>query len=182
MKKIFLVPAFLLILITGFTQNFNAGDKVEIFNSGGWYKGTVVETGSGSMAGYYSVKYDGSSQLQWMKASNIRLQKKDNSSTGNGSGPRNGRYIILSYGNPSNPLRLGFFDLSAGEYTYYDMAKKYLGKGSYVYDVTGKSIDWTSGPFREAHWGGAFESDREGKTHKIRLNSVTIGSNSSDSN
>jgi hypothetical protein len=98
------------------------------------------------------------------------------------NGPRIGTYIILSYGNSSNPIRIGYFELSNGKYTYYDMNKKTLGRGSFVYNAQNKTVQWISGAFKDANWGGKFEIDREGKTHKIRLNNVTIGSNSTDSN
>lgn len=181
MKKLLFTFTLQLLLVIGFAQNFNVGDKVEIFNSGGWYKGSVVETGSGNMAGYFSVKYDGHTQLQWIKASNIKIQNRPDDAN-NTSGPRNGTYIILSYGNPNNPLRLGYFQINNGEYTNYNMAKKILGKGAFVYNSNNKRILWTSGPFKDENWGGSFEIEREGKTHIIRLNRVTIGSNSTDSN
>jgi hypothetical protein len=118
-----------------------------------------------------------------MKAANIRLQKTVAANTVNNKiGPRNGTYIILSYGTPTNPIRIGYFELSNNKYTYYNMAKKVLGKGSYTYDAANSTVQWTNGPFKNSQWGGGFEIDREGKTHKIRLNSVTIGSNSTDSN
>ena len=183
MKKFILLTCFQLFLSIAFGQNFNIGDKVEINNSGGWYKGSILQIGTGNMQGYYSVSYDGYKQPQWMKASNIRLQqtvsvKPDN----NKNGPRNGNYIILSYGSPSNPIRIGYFELNNGKYIYYNMGKELLGKGSYTYDAKNKTVQWTNGPFKDSKWNGAFEIDREGKTHKIRLNGVTIGSNSTDSN
>lgn len=97
-------------------------------------------------------------------------------------GPRNGEYIILSYGSPTNPIRIGYFQLKDGQYIYYNMSKKVLGQGSYTYNSQNKNVEWKNGPFSEAKWAGSFEIDREGKTHKIRLNRVTIGSNSIDSN
>jgi hypothetical protein len=250
MKKIILLAAFQFILLIAFGQNFNVGDKVEIYNSGGWYKGSVLEIGSGNMQGYYSVSYDGYKQAQWMKAANIRLQKiTATKPSGNtiaagmalkagdkveiynsgswykgsivaigandmegyysvsydgykqlqwmkttnirlqkadaarpSSGPRSGTYLILSYGNPKNPLRLGYFKLNNGEYTYYDMGKKLIGQGSYTYDTNAAVVQWSNGPFKNSAWTGAFEIDREGKTHTIRLNTVTVGTNSTDSN
>lgn len=180
MKKI--LPAILLQFCLGmaFGQTFNIGDKVEINNSGGRYKGSVEQIGSGEWAGYYKVSYDGYTGQQWMKASNIRLQTAV-AAPNTAAGPRNGMYIILSYGNPSNPLRLGYFNLAGGQYTYYDMAKKVIGSGSYTYNAGTKTVQWTSGPFKDSFHSGAFEIDRGGKTHKVRLNSVTIGSNSTDS-
>src|SRR5258707_80136 len=109
MKKVILVVVFQFVLFIAFgqIQNFNVGDKVEIYNSGGWYKGNIVEIGSGDMLGYYSVSYDGYKQLQWMRTENIKLQKVAAAKpAGDANGPRAATYIILSYGNPKNPLRL----------------------------------------------------------------------------
>jgi hypothetical protein len=173
----------IFILLISFTSlsaqtKFSVGDKVEVYNAG-WYKAVIKEIGSGSYSGYYKVRYDKYNNDQWMKASNIRtIQSTVNDYS---KGPRNGRYIILSYGNINNPITVGYFDLNSGAYTYYNAAKKTLGKGTYSYDGKSKKIQWQSGPFRQANWGGAFEIDRESKTHKIRINTATIGSNSTDS-
>lgn len=165
-----------------FAQTFKIGDKVEAYNSGAWYKGSVAEIGVNNYSGYYEIKYQDYNQLQWIKASNLRMQQNSNAEGNNQTGPRNGTYIILSYGNPSNPVRIGYFELSNGKYTYYNMGKKVLGQGLFLYDAESKTVQWKSGPFKDAGWKGKFEIDREGKTHKIRLNNVTIGSNSTDSN
>jgi len=156
------------------------GDKVEVYNSGAWYKATISQIGSDNYKGYYYVQFEKFSNGQWAKAADIKLVtaivvEKNN-------GPRNGSYIVVSYSNPSNPIRIGYFELSNGQYTYYTTAKKLIGKGSFSYNASGKMVKWTSGPFKEAKWDGSFETDRDGKTHKIRLNSATIGSNSTDSN
>src|SRR5665647_702020 len=182
MRKVFIITVLQLVLVIGFGQNFQVGNKVEIYNSGGWYKGSILEIGTGNYKGYYSVKYDGYSQPQWMKESNIRLQKTASNNNDLNKGPRNGNYIILSYGSAANPIRIGYFELKNGQYTYYNMNKKIIGYGSYTYDTGNKTVQWKTGPFTDAKWGGSFEIDREGKTHKIRLNSATIGSNSTDSN
>src|SRR2546423_3430034 len=132
MRNVILLVVFQFFLLVAFGQNFKVGDKVEVYNSGGWYKGNIEQIGSGDLDGYYYVHYDGySSSNQWMKASNIKLQKA--SATIISTGPRNGTYIILSYGNPYNPIRIGYFELNNGQYSYYDMAKKFLGKGSYAF-------------------------------------------------
>jgi len=182
MKKIILLTAFQFILFIAFAQSFNVGDKVEIYNSGGWYKGTILEIGSGNMQGYYSVSYDGYKQAQWMKKENIKLQKATAAKPASDiNGPRNATYIILSYGNPKNPIRIGYFKLSSGKYSYYDMSKKLIGQGAYTYNANNSTVQWANGPFKNAAWGGGFGIDREGKTHTIKLNAVTIGTNSTDS-
>jgi hypothetical protein len=163
-----------------FGQAFNPGDKVEVFNSGGWYAASIVKPGTNDFQGYYYVQYEKYTQGQWIAAKNIR--RAGNAMVNTAAGPRNGTYIILSYGNPANPIRLGYFDLGNGTYIYYNLAKKAIGKGKYSYDKDHKTLRWLSGPFKDANWGGSFEIDREGKTHKIRLNAATIGSNSTDSN
>lgn len=180
-KKICLLLALQFSLLSVFGQNFKIGDKVEAYNSGGWYRGTISQIGSDNYKGYYYVQWEKYSQGQWVKESNIKLQKAVSTSKDTIK-PRNGSYIILSYGNPTNPIRIGYFDLANGQYSYYNAAKKLIGKGSFTYDAKNKTVEWASGPFKDAKWGGNFEIDREGKTHKIRLNRVTIGSNSTDSN
>lgn len=169
-----------LALLLAVFQAFQIGAKVEAYNSGAWYKATIAEAGSGNYAGYYYVRYDDFAQGQWIKASNLRAFK--GAAVAAAAGPRNGTYTILSYGNATNPIRLGYFVLQSGRYTYYNLGKKQIGSGRYSYDAASKTISWTSGPFKDANWNGSFEIDREGKTHKIRLNGVTIGSNSTDSN
>lgn len=97
------------------------------------------------------------------------------------SGPRNGRYIILSYGNVNRPITLGYFDLSNGKYIYYDAGKHPLGNGSYLYDAGAKKVFWQNGPLKDYGPSADFEISREGKTHTIRLKYSTVGSNSTDS-
>lgn len=92
--------------------------------------------------------------------------------------PRNGKYLILTYGsNPANPLKLGYFTLNSNEYKYFDLEGKLLGEGSYSYQTVEKQIKWQSGPFKSVGWDGNFEIENEGKTHTIRLHSNTIGTN-----
>jgi hypothetical protein len=180
MKKYIFTILFQLTAAYAFSQTFQAGNKVEIYNSGAWYKGSVVQAGSDNYEGYYYVHYDQYSQNQWIKASNLRLLRSAENNIS--AGPRNGTYIILSYNDPTNPIRIGYFDLKSNQYTYYNLSKKQIGQGTYSYDIKSKMISWKTGPFKEANLNGAFETDREGKTHKVRLNTVTIGSNSTDSN
>ena len=179
LKAIVCLWLAVLCAATSFAQSFNVGDKVNIYNSGAWYKGNIQQIGSDNYAGYYYVHYDGFNNGQWINGSNIKMLSATKAATA--LAPRDGLYTILSYGSVTNPIRLGYFDLSDGRYRYYNMAKKVIGSGSYQFDPASKSVRWLSGPFKDAQWGGSFETDRDGKTHKIRLNRVTIGSNSSDS-
>lgn len=179
MKRLALSFLFLFLFAIGYGQTFEPGSLVDVYNSGGWYKASIVKAGDGEYTGYYYVKYQAYSQSQWIKASNIRLVKTV--ATPVAEAPRNGIYLILSYGNPTQPVRLGYFELNNGQYTYSDLGKKNLGAGTYTYDSQRKAIQWKTGPFKDAGWQGNFEIDREGKTHKIRLNRATIGSNSTDS-
>lgn len=181
MKKLFFFFILQFFLLVAFGQSFRVGDKVEVFNSGGWYAATIQQSGTGDYNGYYYVKYEKYSQGQWIKGTNIRLKSSSDMPAADG-GPRNGQYIILSYGDPSNPMRLGYFYLNNGKYSYYNLVKKLIGEGSYSFNKASNIVDWKSGPFKNANWTGYFEIDRGGKTHKIRLNRVTIGSNSTDSN
>jgi len=160
-------------------SKYKIGQHVEAWNVD-WYKATVIGFGSGNYEGYIKVHYDGysSGSDQYIKESNIRLPK--NTTADYTSGPRNGRYTILSYGSVTNPITIGYFDLANGNYTYYDAGKNVRGRGSYVYSADTKQVRWQSGPLKEYGEVSNFEIDREGKTHKIRLNRATIGSNSVD--
>ena len=160
-------------------SKYKIGQHVEAWNVD-WYKATVIGFGSENYEGYIKVHYDGfsSGSDQYIKESNIRLPK--NTIVNYTSGPRNGSYTILSYGNVTNPITIGYFDLDNGTYTYYDAGKNVRGRGTYVYSANTKQVQWQSGPLKEYGEVSSFEIDREGKTHKIRLNTATIGSNSLD--
>jgi hypothetical protein len=175
------IVAFILFMTAGAVAaqtKFSVGQQVEAYNVD-WYKAVIKEIGTNNYAGYYKVKYEKYSSEQWIKETNIRAIKDETKNYS--AGPRKGRYVILSYGSGYTPITLGYFDLNDGSYIYYDAAKKQLGKGAWSYDGKLKTVQWLSGPFKQANWGGAFEIDREGKTHKVRLNRATIGSNSTDS-
>jgi len=158
-------------------SKYKIGQHVEAWNVD-WYKATIIGFCSGNYQGYIKVHYDGysSGSDQYIKESNIRLPK--NTAANYTSGPKKGRYTILSYGNVTNPITIGYFDLENGNYTYYDAGKNIRGRGTYVYSAETKQVQWQSGPLKEYGEVSSFEIDREGKTHKIRLNRVTIGSNS----
>jgi hypothetical protein len=97
--------------------------------------------------------------------------------------PRLGKYRILSYGAVGKPpLVLGHFELQKGNvYKVFLPGDKPAGEGTYAYDAATKAVVWKTGPYAtEKGWGGGFEIDREGKTHKIRLKRTTIGTNSLD--
>lgn len=97
--------------------------------------------------------------------------------------PRLGKYRILSYGAVGKPpLVLGHFELQKGNvYKVFLPGGKPAGEGTYAFDAATKAVVWKTGPYAmEKGWGGGFEIDREGKTHKIRLKRTTIGTNSID--
>lgn len=99
------------------------------------------------------------------------------------AGPRPGKYLILSYGAVGQPpLNLGSVVLEAGgTYKVFLPGEKPGGAGRYSYDAGKKAVLWETGPYEKDKFGGAFEVDREGKTHKIRLKRTTIATNSTDS-
>jgi hypothetical protein len=99
------------------------------------------------------------------------------------TGPRPGKYLILSYGAVNRPpLNLGYVILEAGgNYKVFLPGDKPAGTGQFSYDAGKKAVIWKSGPYEKDGFGGAFEIDREGKTHKIRLKRTTIATNSTDS-
>lgn len=159
---------------------WKVGDRVEAWNSS-WFPVTILEIGSGSHAGQFKVRYDGFSSAsdQWMKESKIRATQVAPSTIG--IRPRAGRYVVLSYGS-ANPLRLGYFDLMAGDrYRFFTNGGRSIGEGTYTFDAKTSTLQWRVGPFQESGWSGGFSVERDGKTHKIRLNRTTFGSNSTDS-
>lgn len=158
------------------TGPWKIGDKVEAWDVM-WHKSTIVGLGSGAYAGYFRVQEDGDHGFEMVSAANIRALSGPPPSTA--GGPRAGRYVILSYGDITNPLRIGYFILSGSSYQYLSAAGRHLGGGKYSY--TAGKVKWLSGPFKTAHWDGKFRIEREGKTHIIQLNTATVGSNSTDS-
>lgn len=98
-------------------------------------------------------------------------------------GPRPGKYLILSYGATNRPpLNLGYVILEAGgTYKVFLPGDKPSGTGQFSYDAGKQAVVWKTGPYRGEGFGGGFEIDREGKTHKIRLKRTTIATNSTDS-
>ena len=91
--------------------------------------------------------------------------------------PRNGKYIISSFGAVGNPaIILGYFVLSDGSYKAFLPGDKPQGEGKYSYDKTKHEVTWLSGPYAGT-WGGAFTLEGGGKRHQIRLRSSTVASN-----
>ena len=96
------------------------------------------------------------------------------------AGPRDGKYLIMSYGRVgSPPLYLGAVVLSGHKYKAYLPGDKAAGEGEWAFDAARQRVIWKSGPYKD-QWDGKFEVDRGGKTHKIRLKSTTIATNSVD--
>ena len=96
------------------------------------------------------------------------------------AGPRPGKYNISSYGAVGRPpLFLGHIELQAGG--KYRISRRsegdYYGEGTYALDAAGSAVKWLSGPCKDDGWSGAFTIERDGKTHKIRLRSTTIATN-----
>jgi hypothetical protein len=156
------------------------GDRVEAWVSGGTYPGKIVGVGSGSYAGYFLVHFDSGTE-QYVKASNLKVIGSGKKKLATAPSPRSGKYVILSYGNPSNPIRIGYVTLSGSSYVYKNMAGKTIGSGHFRFSAGAKTVTWLDGPFKKSKFTGAFRVEREGKTHVIQLNRVTIASNSTDS-
>lgn len=96
-------------------------------------------------------------------------------------GPRAGMYRIMAYGAvKSPPIFLGHFTLVSGTYKAYLPGSKLSGEGRYAYSAADHKVTWQSGPYAGV-WAGDFTIEREGKTHKLRLKSTTIATNSTDS-
>jgi hypothetical protein len=177
MRKILVASLFCLTSsLAAHGQDWRVGDSVQYFDSG-WWDAVVVEIGGGVHAGYFKVKADKYSSLQWSAAKNIRA-RPGKPAAAPATGPRLGDYGILSYGNPAYPpTRLGKITLSAGgAYRFYGNGDKLLGEGRYSYAAD--KVTWLTGILNTQGWGGAFEVSRAGRTHGIRLKRGTVATNS----
>lgn len=91
--------------------------------------------------------------------------------------PRNGKYMIYSYGAVGNPaILLGYFVLADGSYKAFLPDDKVHGEGKYSYDKSKHEVKWLSGPYAGAY-GGTFTVESGGKRHKLRLMSTTVATN-----
>ena len=91
--------------------------------------------------------------------------------------PRNGKYMISSFGAPGNPpILLGYFVLADGSYKAFLPGDKVHGEGKYSYDKSKHEVTWLSGPYAGAY-GGTFTVENSGKRHKLRLKSTTVATN-----
>ena len=161
------------------------GDRVEAWITAEWLPVKLVQIGGGPWADSpYLVEYGtpigGIQPKRWLSARYVRPLAKTPPDT-SAAGPRLGRYVILSYGTPSNPLRLGEIELVAGgAYRYYANGGRVLGTGTYRFDATKRAVVWQDGILKEQGWTGTFTVERNGKTHQIRLMRTTIAVNSVD--
>jgi hypothetical protein len=166
-------------------HNFRIGQRIEGWITAEWLPVTLVQIGGGPWADSpYLVEYGtpirGIQPKRWLSARDVRPLAKTPPDT-SAAGPRLGRYVILSYGTPSNPLRLGEIELVAGgAYRYYANGGRVLGAGTYRFDATKRAVVWQDGILKEQGWTGTFTVERNGKTHQIRLMRTTIAVNSVD--
>lgn len=94
------------------------------------------------------------------------------------TGPRFGKYMIMSYGTPGRPpLHLGHFVLQRGKYKAYLPGDSLSGSGEWRYDAAKKSVIWVNGPYAGV-WDGKFKVERGGKTHNVSMKRSTFGTNS----
>lgn len=189
---------------------YQLNERIEVSTTGAWDKATVIEVGTagGEHEGEYKVHFDGyaASYDRWLLPVYFRKvaggapttpatptsapapATSDSSSPSapaadTGAGPRAGKYNIMSYGAVGRPpLFLGHIDMQAGG--KYRISRRssgeYYGEGTYSFDAATNSVKWLSGPCKDDGWNGTFTTDRGGKTHKIRLRSTTIATNSVD--
>jgi hypothetical protein len=178
--------------------SFQVNDRVQTNANGlGWIKGTVIEIGSGSQNGKVKIHADGYPDDFWVRATMSSAIRKlagespaaEKSARGNAAldqaeattAPRPGKYLVMSFGAGSNPLHLGYVELTAGgSYKYLNMGGTTTGQGKYVYDGGTATVRWISGPVFENKWGGKFDITREGRTHSIRFTRTTLCTNSMD--
>lgn len=189
---------------------YQLNERIEVSTTGPWDKATVIEVGTsgGEHEGEYKVHFDGyaASYNRWLLPVYFRkvaggaptttvapvvgaVPASPDSSPAStpaadtGAGPRTGKYNIMSYGAVGRPpLFLGHIDMQAGG--KYRISRRstgdYYGEGTYSFDAASSTVTWLSGPCKDDAWSGTFTTDRGGKTHKIRLKSTTIATNSVD--
>lgn len=167
-------------------ERFKVGQMVEGWITAEWLPVKLVQLGGGpNPDSPYLVEVGapirGIQPKRWLGARDVRPLSKPLPPDAAAPGPRLGRYQILSYGNPSNPLRLGHIELvTGGIYRYHNAGGRLLGTGRYRFDLATSSVVWQDGLLEEQNWTGTFTIEREGKTHKIRLIRTTIAVNSID--
>lgn len=167
-------------------MDWRVGDEVEAWINVDWLPAKIVQVGGGPFPeNPYKVQYGapirGNYTYRWLSPGEVRAPRKFSSAAVTASGPRPGRYTILSYGSPARPpIRIGYIDLDAGTYRYLSAAGHPLGEGRFAFDETAGAVQWQSGPLKDQGWSGTFSIERDGKTHKIRLMRSTIATNSTD--
>ena len=161
-----------------------AGERIEAWITAEWLPARLVRIGGGPWADApYQVEYGtpigGIQPTRWLSARHVRPLPKP-APAAPASGPRSGRYIILSYGaNPASPIRLGEIELRAGgAYRYTAVGGRLLGSGRYTFDAAKRTVVWQDGILKDQGWTGTFTVERDGKTHQIRLMRTTIATNS----
>jgi hypothetical protein len=181
---------------------YELNEHIEVSTTGAWDKAVIIEVGTagGEHEGEYKVHYDGyaASYDRWLRAATAGAPVTASSAAPNASGtgagatagaavaaggPRPGKYNINAYGATNRPpLFLGHIEILAGG--KYRISRRssgeYYGEGAYSFDAAASEVRWLSGPCKDDGWSGKFTSERDGKTHKIRLKSTTIATNSTD--
>lgn len=202
-----IIAIALLLPAVAAPLTYQLNERIESNTQGGWDKATIIEVGKPGTAheGEYKVHYDGyaASYDRWLQpvyfrkvaggapvvpplpipgttpsASPAPARAGDSSVA-----PRLGKYNINSYGAVGKPpLYLGHIELLAGG--RYRISRRssgeYYGEGTYAFDDAGSAVQWLSGPCKDEGWSGTFANERDGKTHKIRLRTTTIATNSTD--
>jgi hypothetical protein len=166
-------------------MKWRVGDRVEAkIADVDWMPAVVTQVGGGPWKELpylveFGNKIGGFQPRRWLDDARIRAVKPP--AAPSAAGPRLGRYIVLSYGNPAYPpIPLGRIELlEGGAYRYYNGGGSLLGEGKYAFDGAVSAVQWQSGPLQGQ--GGAFTVEREGKTHQIRLKASAIAANSTDS-
>ena len=167
-------------------HQFKIGQRIEGWITAEWLPVTLVEIGGGPWPDApflveYGTPIRGIQPKRWLSAKDVRPLSKPAPDT-SATGPRTGRYIVLSYGaNPASPIRLGEIELiPGGTYRYSAVGGRLLGSGRYTFDAAKRVVVWQDGILKEQGWTGTFTVEREGKTHQIRLMRTTIAVNSID--
>jgi hypothetical protein len=164
---------------------FRVGDEVDVWINVEWMPGRIVQVGGGPYEDSpfrvaYGIPIGGIQPTRWVIPERVR-PVATGQPVGQTTGPRPGRYQMLSYGNPANPIRIGHIMLLAGDtYEFYTAANRLIGSGRYAFNPSEQEVVWHDGPLHDQGWGGTFTIERDGKTHKIELKRGTIATNSID--